>query len=29
VVWLKTTRGWIALSPERPDDFVARLRARF
>ncbi len=28
VVWLKITRGWIALSPERPADFVARLRPR-
>ena len=25
VVWLATTRGWVALSPERPDDFCARL----
>lgn len=28
VVWLQTTRGWIALSPDRPDEFVERLRAR-
>jgi hypothetical protein len=28
VVWLDTTDGWIALSPDRPDEFVARLEAR-
>ncbi|PYN91714.1 MAG: hypothetical protein DMD91_33695 [Candidatus Rokuibacteriota bacterium] len=28
VVWLQTTRGWVALSPERPEEFVARLRTR-
>jgi len=28
VVWLESTRGWIALSPERSDDFVTRLRSR-
>jgi len=28
VVWLETTRGWIGLSPDRPDEFVERLRAR-
>jgi hypothetical protein len=28
VVWLDTDGGWIALSPDRPDEFVPRLRAR-
>jgi len=28
VVWLETDDGWIGLSPDRPDDFVERLRAR-
>jgi len=28
IVWLETTGGWMALSPDRPDEFVARLRAR-
>ena len=28
VVWLETADGWIALSPDRPDEFVARLRPR-
>lgn len=28
VVWLDTTRGWVALSPDRPDEFVAALRER-
>jgi hypothetical protein len=28
VVWLDTTGGWIGLSPDRPDEFVERLRAR-
>jgi hypothetical protein len=28
VVWLETSRGWIAISPERPDEFVALLRAK-
>lgn len=28
VVWLETSDGWIALSPDRPDEFVDRLRAR-
>jgi len=28
IVWLGTTEGWIALSPDRPDEFVERLRAR-
>jgi hypothetical protein len=27
LVWLDTEGGWVALSPDRPDDFVARLRA--
>ena len=28
VVWLATDGGWIGLSPDRPDEFVERLRAR-
>ena len=28
IVWLETTEGWMALSPDRPDEFVARLRTR-
>jgi hypothetical protein len=28
VVWLGTRRGWIGLSPDRPDEFLERLRAR-
>ncbi|MBI2219044.1 MAG: hypothetical protein HYU51_17295 [Candidatus Rokubacteria bacterium] len=28
VVWLATENGWVALSPDRPDEFVERLRAR-
>ncbi|HSF03907.1 MAG TPA: PH domain-containing protein [Solirubrobacterales bacterium] len=28
VVWLHASDGLIALSPDRPDEFVARLRAR-
>ncbi len=28
VVWLQTTGGWMALSPDRPDEFVERLRTR-
>lgn len=28
LVWLLTTQGWVGLSPERPDDFVAALGAR-
>jgi len=28
VVWLQTTTGLIGLSPDRPDEFVALLRAR-
>ena len=28
VVWLNTTRGWVALSPDRPEEFCARLAAR-
>lgn len=27
VVWLVTDTGWIGLSPDRPDEFVARLEA--
>ncbi len=28
VVWLRTETGWVGLSPDRPDEFVARLAAR-
>lgn len=28
IVWLETTDGWVALSPDRPDEFLDRLRAR-
>jgi hypothetical protein len=28
VVWLATTDGWVGLSPDRPDEFVERLRGR-
>jgi len=28
VVWFRTTRGWIAISPDPPDAFVDRLRER-
>lgn len=28
VVWLQTTRGWVALSPDRPDEFVERLSGK-
>ncbi|HEU5322212.1 MAG TPA: PH domain-containing protein [Methylomirabilota bacterium] len=28
VVWLRTDAGWVAVSPERPDEFVERLRGR-
>jgi Bacterial PH domain len=28
VVWLATEHGWVALSPDRPDDFLTHLRAR-
>jgi hypothetical protein len=28
VVWLATDEGWIGLSPDRPQEFLARLRAR-
>ena len=27
VVWLATDTGWVALSPDRADEFVARLEA--
>ena len=27
VVWLATETGWVGLSPDRPDEFVARLEA--
>ena len=25
IVWLATDRGWVGLSPDRPDEFVTRL----
>lgn len=28
IVWLETATGWVAVSPDRPDEFVERLRAR-
>jgi len=28
VVWLATDDGWVGLSPERPDEFLERLRGR-
>ena len=28
LVWLDTDRGWVGLSPDQPDEFVERLRAR-
>lgn len=28
VVWLATSEGWVALSPDRPDEFVAAVQAR-
>ncbi len=28
LVWLETERGLVGLSPDRPDEFVERLRAR-
>lgn len=28
VVWLTTDGGWVGLSPDRPDEFVRRLRER-
>jgi Bacterial PH domain len=28
VVWLATERGWVGLSPDRSDEFLALLRAR-
>jgi len=28
LVWLTTSRGFVALSPDAPDEFVARLRTR-
>ena len=27
IVWLSTDNGWLGLSPDRPDEFVDRLRA--
>lgn len=28
VVWLSTSKGWVAVSPDRPEEFCARLDAR-
>jgi hypothetical protein len=28
VVWLQRARDWVALSPDRPDEFVARLSGK-
>ena len=28
VVWLATDDGWVGLSPDRPDEFAEKLRAR-
>ncbi len=28
IVWLATSTGWVGLSPDRPDEFVERLRQR-
>ena len=28
VVWLATTDGWVAVSPDRPDEFAAAVQAR-
>ena len=28
VAWLQSARDWVALSPDRPDDFVARLSGK-
>jgi hypothetical protein len=28
VVWLATQQGWVAVSPDRAEEFVARLRER-
>jgi PH (Pleckstrin Homology) domain-containing protein len=28
VVWLATDDGWLGLSPDRPDEFVERVRGR-
>jgi hypothetical protein len=28
IVWLATDAGWIGVSPDRPDEFVARLESR-
>jgi hypothetical protein len=28
VVWLATDTGWVGLSPDRPQEFLARLRRR-
>ena len=28
VVWLSTAQGWVAVSPDRPDEFCARLATR-
>lgn len=28
VVWLATNWGWVGISPDRPDEFLERLRSR-
>jgi hypothetical protein len=28
IVWLQTAGGWVALSPDRPDEFVERLSGK-
>lgn len=28
VVWLSTSEGWVAVSPDRPDEFAAGVQAR-
>jgi hypothetical protein len=28
IVWLATDEGWLGLSPDRPDEFLERLRTR-
>jgi PH (Pleckstrin Homology) domain-containing protein len=28
IVWLATDRGWVGLSPDRPDEFAESLRSR-
>ena len=28
IVWLSTTEGWVAVSPDRPEEFLAQVQAR-